>query len=329
MVSAVPMMSIALPSDAVGMKFTDTLEIDQQSQLLYLGDNWSGGVDVFDLSTGDALYRKTIKIRGTIYGLCIANDVGKLFVGLLPSAVAIVDIRPDSPELHSVIARLDTGGRGHSDLVDYDPAHQKVYIANRNDGFLTVIDAKTNSIVTTIGGLGGGLEQPRFNPNDEMVYLAGNADNVLYQIDTVSDRLVATLPVGVACSPNGLAIDPATNHGLLAGSDRSSPNTVIWDFESQSIFDVIEGCGVGDGATYVPSIDRYLLAAAGNPEGPVIGIFSGNPARLLATVPTNRRASWVAYDEKHGVVYAPTVLSGKPGLCCFSLMDVPQTGSLD
>ena len=321
--SAVRTTSLVLPDDAVGMKFTDTLEIDQRSRLLYLGDNWSGGIDVFDLSTEEAAYLETIKIRGTIYGICVAPEVGKLFVGLLPSAVAVIDIRPDSPTRHTIVARLDTGGRGHSDLVDFDPVHKKVYIANRNDGFLLAIDAQTDTVVAKIDGLGGGLEQPRFNPNDEMVYLAGNADNVLYQIDAASDRLVATHKIGVACSPNGLAIKPGTNQGLLAGSDRSSPNTVIWDFGTQAVAEVIEGCGCGDGAVYIPGIDRYLLAASGFPDGPVIGIFSGSPTALLATVPSHRRSSWVAFDETGGVAYAPTVVSGRPGLFSFRLDDVP------
>jgi len=320
---AVRTTSLALADDAVGMKFTDTLEIDQQTRLLYLGDNWSGGVDVFDLSSGAAIYLETIKIRGAIYGICVAHNVGKLFVGILPSAVAVIDIRPESPERHTVITRIDTGGRGHSDLVDFDPVHQKLYIANRNDGFLLAIDALTDTVVAKIDGLGGGLEQPRFNPNDEMVYLAGNADNVLYQVDPTSDRLVATHKIGVPCSPNGLAINPGTNQGLFAGSDRASPNTVIWDFGTQAVAEVIEGCGCGDGAVYIPGIDRYLLAASGFPEGPVIGIFSGSPASLLATVPSHRRSSWVAYDETGGVAYAPTVISGKPGLLSFSLADIP------
>lgn len=45
---------------------------------------------------------------------------------------------------------------------------------------MAVVDAVNNVLLKKIEGLGGGLEQPRFNPSDGMVYLAGNTDDVLY-----------------------------------------------------------------------------------------------------------------------------------------------------
>lgn len=323
----VPIMTLALPDDAVSAKFSDTLEIDQQTQTLYLGDNWSGGVDVFDISSGEAVYVETIGIRRYIYGLCVANEVGKLFVAVFPSGVAVIDIRPDSPDHHKVVERIDTFGPGHSDLLDFDPIHRKIYVANRNDGFLLAIDADTNRVVAKIDGLGEGLEQPRFNAHDGMVYLTNTVDNLLYQVDAEADRLVSTLKIDVPCNPNGLAINPNINQGILAGSDRAAANTVVWDFTEQQVAEVIEGCGCGDGVMYVPSIDRYLFAASGNPLEPVMGIFRGSPVELIATVKTHRRSSWVTYDETNRVVYSPTVQNGKPGLLSFKLEDVP--GAID
>jgi YVTN family beta-propeller protein len=316
------MTGFVMPAAAVGTKFTDTIDIDQEAHRLYAGDNWSGGVDVFDVSTADPRYLQTIRMRGTFFGLCVAKNVQKLFVGLGASAVAVVDLDPASSTVNTVIARVDTGGRGSADLLDYDPVHRKLYVANRNDGFMTAIDAVTHRVVKKIDGLGGALEQPRFNPADGMVYLAGNADNVLYQVDPVTDTLVHTFDIGDACHPNGLAINPATNQALLACSNRERPHTVIWDLKAQKVASVIEESGCGDGAIYVPGIDRFFFAASGFTGGPVMGIFGGNPVRFLANVPTERGASWVAYDETNRRVYAPAIRDGLPALVSFPLPDV-------
>src|SRR5665213_897651 len=161
-----PISAFVMPDSAVGVKFTDTLDIDQDAHRLYMGDNWSGGVDIFDISTTEPVLLQTVRMWGSVFGVCVAKDVKKVFAGLSGSMVAVVDIDHASARPNAVIARIDTGGRGSADLLDYDPLHRKVYVANRNDGFLTAIDAVTNEVAKRIDGLGAGLEQPRYNPAD-------------------------------------------------------------------------------------------------------------------------------------------------------------------
>ncbi|HEY5475508.1 MAG TPA: hypothetical protein VIK11_02230 [Tepidiformaceae bacterium] len=308
-----------MPDASVGTKFTDTLDIDQEAHRLYMGDTWSGGVDVFDITTSEPKLLQTIRMRGNLFGVAVAKNVNRVFAGLANSAVAVIDIDPASPQFNKVIARVDTGGRGAADLIDYDPVHRKLYSANRNDGFMVAIDAVKNEVVGRIAGLGGGLEQPRYNPADGMVYLAGNTDNVLYQVDAVKDVLVNTFTIDDPCHPNGLAINPATNHALLAASNREHPRTVIWDLNTQKIASVIEESGCGDGAIYSAKVDRFFFAASGFTGGPVMGIFGGNPVKFLTNVPTERGASWVAFDETNNIVYAPAIRAGKPALISFPL----------
>jgi len=311
--------TLVLEDGAVRAKFSDTLDIDQQAHRLYLGDNWTGGVDVFDISGPEPHFLRTVRIRGSIYGVCAAPSVGKVFVGVLPSAIAVIDVSRDDGETKLI----DTGGRAHTDLIDFDPVHGKLYAANRNEGFMVVLDGARDELVARIDGLGPALEQPRFNAGDGMVYLAGHGDNVLYQVDPESDTLVATLPIGVPCGPNGLAINPKTNEALLASSDRATAHTVVFDLAAREVSGVIPGCGCGDGAHYSAVADRYFFAASGYPDGPLLGIFGGAPVELLATVPTTRRASWVGFDETNGVVYLTGISEGKSALSSFALADVP------
>ena len=313
-----------LAPDLCGIKFTDTLDIDQEAHRLYMGDNWSGGIDVFDISSPAPDYLTTIRARAmrpSFYGVCVAKDVGKVFVAHGTSMVSVIDIDPSSPTEGKVVATLETGGQQHADLIDYDPVHQKIYVANRNENFMTAIDAVNNRVAAKIEGLGGALEQPRFNGADRMVYLVSASDNVIHQIDPATDRLVHTFEIGDDCNPNGLAINPVTNKALLGCGNRERQHTIIWDLNQQRVESRIDDCGCGDGAVYDPVVDRFLFAASGFSSGPVVGIFGGDPVKLQIMVPTQAGASWVAVDQTHRRVYAPAIEQGRPALISFPLPD--------
>jgi hypothetical protein len=316
--TTVPLRFTGLAESAVGMKFTDTMDIDQDAHRLYQGDNWSGGIDVFDIRTPQATYVKTIRVRGGVFGVCVAPELRKVFAGLVGSAVAVLDVDPSSPTADTAIARIETGGRGTADLIDYDPVHRKIYIASHVDGFFTAIDAVRNTVVRRIEGLGRELEQPRFNPADGMVYLAGRDENAIHQIDPVTDTVVHTFPIDDPCNPNGMAINPKANMALLVSSNRDRPHTVLWDLTKQAVAAIFAESGRGDGAIYEPTIDRFFAAHSGFTGGPVMGVFGGDPVRFLANVPTARGASWVAYDRTNRLVYAPAIQEGRPALLSFS-----------
>jgi DNA-binding beta-propeller fold protein YncE len=315
-IQQVPFDLVALPESAQS-KFSDTLDIDGRHRILYLGDNWSGGVDLFNIASATPEYMRTIKLRGRIYGVVVAGDVEKLFVGMSGSTLAAISI--NGPK--DLVELIHTGGVGHVDLLDYDPAHGRVFAANRLDGFLSCIDATTNQIVGRVDGLGRGLEQPRYSPVDKMVYLTDNVENVLYQIDPEKNALVERFAIAEPCFPNGMAIDPSTNLAVLASSNEKQPRTVVWDLTKQEMVDVIEDCGGADGVVYVPRLDRYLVAAPDSAGGPVVGVFGMNPVRLLAKVPTAKGASWAAFDSHHGTVIVPAVSNGRPALLNIAFAD--------
>src|SRR2546427_4670785 len=249
----------------------------------------------------------------------VVCELRKLFVGVNGSILAVLHLAPSSPKPESVVARIDTGGKGAVDLIDYVPPLKKIYAANRDEGIFVAVDAVRNQIVSRFTGLGPTLEQPRYNPADGMVYLVSDGSNMLYQIDPGRDEIVKSFPIGVACSPHGLAINPRTGMALLGCAASDRPNTVIWDLKQQRVAADISASGCGDGAIYVESIDRFLFAAHGFTTGPVVGIFGGDPIRLLANVPTQTGASWVAYDETNRLVYTPAIIGGLPGLLSFPL----------
>jgi len=298
----------------------DLIVIDQEAHRLYAADRTTNGVDVFDISTKDAKYLKTVDAGSGANGVVVAKNVNKLFAGLNDSNVAVIDLTS-----LTVTAKVSTGGKGRADELDYDPKEKKIYVANSGDGFVTVIDASTNTILHKFDGLGAALEQPQYDSADGLMYMTSSDQNAVFVFDPVKDDLVRKDVLAVLCNPQGLAINPKTNQALLgcnigrAGS-TGTPLTVAWDLTKGIFVGVFGQVGSGDSVTYSAKTDRFYFGAHNFPHGSSIGIFSGSPIAFLTNVPTGSfsGAKNLAYDETNNLIYTQDALPGEGALFSFT-----------
>jgi len=318
--TVVSLTKIPIPPLSGKTASIDLIQIDQAAHRLYVADRTTNGVDVFDISTKDAKYVKSVDAGSGANGIVVAKDVNKLFAGLNDSNVAVIDLTS-----LTVIAKVNTGGKGRADELDYDPKDKKVYVANSGDGFVTVIDATTNAIIKKLDNLGAALEQPQYDTSDGLMYMTSSDQNAVFVFDPTKDVLVRKDVLAVICNPQGLAINPKTNQALLgcnvgrAGS-TGTPLTVAWDL-SKGIFTGVFGqVGAGDSVTYSAKTDRFYFGAHNFPHGSVIGIFSGSPIGFLTNVPTGSfsGAKNLAYDETNNVIYTQDALPGEGALFSFT-----------
>jgi DNA-binding beta-propeller fold protein YncE len=298
----------------------DLIVIDQEAHRLYAADRVTNGVDVFDITTKETKYLKTVDAGSGANGVVVAKNVNKLFAGLNDSNVAIIDLTS-----LALIAKVNTGGKGRADELDYDPKDNKIYVANSGDGFVTVIDANTNTIVHKFDNLGAALEQPQYDSADGLMYMTSSDQNAVFVFDPVKDVLVRKDVLAVLCNPQGIAINPKTNQALLgcnigrAGSTGTSL-TVAWDLAKGIFVGVFGQVGSGDSVTYSAKTDRFYFGAHNFPHGSSIGIFSGAPIAFLTNVPTGSftGAKNLAYDETNNLIYTQDALPGDGALFSFT-----------
>jgi len=300
-ITSVPINRIPIPPIAGKTASIDIMEIDQASHLLYVTDRTDNGLDVFDVSTSCAKYVKTIDLGQGSNGVVVAKNVNKIFATLNDSTVAIIDI--GTPGSEKVLTKLSTGGKKRADEIDYDPKDKKIYAANSDDGIVTVIDAVTNAIVKKFDNMGDALEQPRYDSSDGMMYLTSSGQNAIFQFDPAKDTLVKKFDVGTKCDPNGLAINPTTNHALLGCSSRSANVAVEWDLTGGKAVASFDQAGAGDAVFYSAKADRFFFAASNFNRGALMAIFSANPVKFLTGIPTAVGSHAVAYDETNGIIY--------------------------
>jgi hypothetical protein len=215
--------------------------------------------------------------------------------------VSVIDADPASPNPYGVVAGISTNGKGAADLLDYDPAGRKLYVTNPEDGYLSSIDLLTGAVVKQIPDLGF-IEQPRFDPADGMVYVVSADRNSIFQIDPSTDTVVREYALPVICEPHGLAINPATNQGLIGCGDKDAQITLAWDFKSGRVVGTFDLAGAGDAVIFDQRSQHFYFAASSfNP--PEIAVFNGAPITFLTAVPTSHRSKSVAYDQAHQLLY--------------------------
>jgi len=300
-ITTVPINRISIPPIAGKTASIDIMEIDQVAHLLYVTDRTDNGLDIFDVSTACAKYVKTIDLGAGSNGVVVAKNVNKVFVTTNDSFVVVIDV--STPGSEKILAKLATGGKGRADELDYDPKDRKVYAANSDDGILTVVDAVANTIIKKFDGLGETLEQPRYDAADGMFYMTSSSQNAIFQFDPAKDTLVKKFDVGTKCDPNGLAINPTTNHAFLGCSSRSANNAIEWDLAVGKVVQTFDQVGAGDAVFYSAKADRFFFAASNFNRGALMAVFSGNPVKFITAIPTAVGSHAVAYDETNGMVY--------------------------
>ncbi len=297
----------------------DLLVVDQDNHRLYVADRTTNGVDVFDVSAASPKYLTTIDLGSGANGVVLASNVKKLYAGLNDSTIAVIDIDPASSKPYQVLGRPNTGGKGRADEGDYDPKDKKLYLANSDDGFVTVLDGTTNQIITKIDKLGEGLEQPRYNPVDGMMYMTSSNQNAIFQFDPTKDVLVKKFDVGVPCDPHGIAFNASGKQALLGCSNRTTQQLVSWDVAVGKVIDTFPQTGAGDGLIYDAKVDRFFFGAGNYYRGGMLSVFSGSPIKFLTNVPTATKSNGVAFDETNNLVFTQDPLANEGSIFSFPL----------
>jgi DNA-binding beta-propeller fold protein YncE len=100
---------------------------------------------------------------------------------------------------------IPTGAGTHGLYVSRDTT--RLYITNRSEGSISVLDLRTRKLVAKWRIPGGGSpDMGNVSANGRVLWLSGRWNDVVYAIDTRDGRLLAKIPVGA--SPHGLCVWP-------------------------------------------------------------------------------------------------------------------------
>jgi hypothetical protein len=280
----------------------DIMYLDQAAQKLYVADRNVSGVDQFDVSGAQPKYITTFKTPAQPNGVVLAGN--RIVAGLCDSTGVSID-----PGTGQIVGTVSTGGQGRSDELDYDPVDNKVYLANSDDGILSVIDMGNFKITKQFTNLGAALEQPRYDSANGKMYLTSG--NGLYEFDPKTDTQVNLDSRSTVQSCTGIQMNPRTNQGIISCHD-----VVVYDFNEGQPVGTIEQACTGDEVAYSPSLDIFALPGGSACRfGATQSFVGGSPIKFITNVPILPGAHSTQINETSKTAY----IMGPDGLYSFAV----------
>lgn len=262
--------------------------------------------DVFEASRPESRFgaprrQRAPRRRGRLAGVISAAALAVPLVtigGALPASAAT----PSNLSSYSVTDTI--GGVPGATAVAVDSATDTIYVTNRYNGTVTVIDGATNKVTGTIP-VGSGPFAVAVDPVTDTVYVANDFYNTVSVIDGATNKVTATIAVGA--NPTGVAVDPLTDTVYVVNTADGTMSVI--DGATNSVTDTVN---VGGAYTLVeevavdPATDTIYT---GDLQGTLLKI-DGATNDVTVGVSTPGAATAVAVDPATNTVYVPNAYDG-------------------
>jgi YVTN family beta-propeller protein len=231
---------------------------------------------------------------GGTHGIAISHATGK---GYTDDGKAGVAVEFDLQTL-KVVKRIKA--ESDADGIVFDPPSGHIFVIDGDSGKLTVIDPKTDTIVTTIDG-GGGLEFGDTGNNGKF-YVDGFEKNEIVRIDTAANVADAHWAMTTCIGPHGLAIDRAHRRLFATCSNKVM---VIMNADNGAVITTLP---IGEGSDFATFDPERGLAFSSNRDGTLSVVAEMSPENFvsLPAIPTQLGARTMAIDPNSGRIYLVT-----------------------
>jgi YVTN family beta-propeller protein len=136
-------------------------------------------------------------------------------------------------------------GQG-SEGFDLSPDHKEIWVANSQDGTISVIDYPARKVIETLHPNVLSANRLKFTPDGKhvLVSLLGNPDLVI--LDAATRKVIKRLPIGTGAA--GILIDPTTNRAFIANTPDNK--ITIIDLQTLTITAHIPNINEPDGMAW-------------------------------------------------------------------------------
>ena len=184
--------------------------------------------------------------------------------------------------------------------IAFEPTTQRIFSFNSTGRNVTVFDAKTGQVLSTIPVDG----RTEFFAVDGrgMIYDGLRDKNTIIAIDARSMKVVATYPLAPHAGPGGLAMDTHTRRLFSATQSKS---LLVLDADTGKILASFP-IGAGNDAVKFDVGAKLVFASQGDGTLTVVHEDSKNGFKLQQAVKTEPGARTMAVDPKTHRVFMPT-----------------------
>jgi YVTN family beta-propeller protein len=265
-----------------------TFDVDSGRVYVAHGDH----VTVVD-ATNNTLVGEIATLPGGTHGIGISAAAGLGFTDDgKAGTVAAFDLKtlkivkwlPAAPDADGIVA---------------DPATGRIFVINGDSGSITVIDPKSDSVLTTIN-VGAGLEAAVADGKGKLFVDGADAHDIV-TIDAKAMTVLAHYPMPGCERPHGIAIDPELRRVFSTCANKVM---IVMDADSGKIIASLP-IGMGsDGAAFDPA-RKIALSSNGDGTLTVVKENDANSFAVLANFITAKSARTIAIDKKTGRIFLP------------------------
>jgi hypothetical protein len=199
------------------------------------------------------------------------------------------------------LACLDTGGNFRADEMAFDSKDDLLLVANDLDGFLSLIrttdpaaivdqfyyadnDVGKPASVKGLSTLGGGIEQPVWNPQQGFFYQAIPQGNTVGRVDIFNPKpgklvFLRSIEVpGCDSGPSGLAVNASRQ---LLGACKNGAALIDANSGKVSIIGTTATTGGADEIWFDPGSNAWYLGVSGTT--PHLGVVSADKGNAIVT----------------------------------------------
>jgi DNA-binding beta-propeller fold protein YncE len=287
----VPLKKVAdVPLPGPAVRF-DYQSLDASHGRLYIAHMNADQLVVFDTKKRGVV--ANLDGFPNVHGVWAVPELKKVYASATGEhKVAVVDM-----ETLKTIARV--GPVKYPDGIAYAPGPKRIFVSDEHGDADAVIDAITNSLVTTIP-LGGGAGNTVYDPASGHILVAVHEKNELVAIDPATAKIIGRYPVAGIESPHGIALDVAARLAFVAGEDNSKLAAV--DLTNMQVLATYPVGKDPDVLAFDPGLKRlYVSAESGN-----VTVFRENGKALVTEGTLSMpHAHTVCVDPDTHLVYFP------------------------
>jgi DNA-binding beta-propeller fold protein YncE len=273
-------------------EYFDYITVDSAARRVYLSHGTE--IKVVDADSGAAV--GTIAGLKQDHGVAIATEFGRGFITDGGQGKVIIF------DLKTLKVIGEAKADKDADSVLYDPASKRVFSMNGDPQNVTVIDAKSGSVVGTIA-LPGGPEFAAADGNGTVfINIEDKAEVVA--VDSQTLKIKATWPLAPAGTPTALAMD--TVHRRLFSAGRNPQNLVVVNADTGKVIQSFPISSGADAAVFEPETGMIFVSTR---EGMVHIFHEDSPDKFSAveSLKTEFGAKTMGLDTKTHNIYLDTV----------------------
>lgn len=228
------------------------LAVSRDGTRLWVTAEAAQSVLELDAATG-ALLKVWKTGQNTSHMLAPGVDEAKLFIANIRSGSAtIIDRATDR------VTSLETGPGAEG--VDFSPDGREVWVTNRADSSISILDARGDTLLAKIESGGRFPIRVKFTPDGREAWVSCLQSDAVTVFDARTRALLATIPVGAA--PVGIQMSPDGTRAYVANTNADL--VTVFDVAARKVLATFTTGNEPDGMAWAPAVKAAVKGGTGS-----------------------------------------------------------------